>query len=127
MAAAAAAGLVLVVLVILAVMAATSARPVASTGAPASKSPVPTQLGTWRVQGTITDTAVEPLEGVCIGVGPAVCTPTNPRTDAQGRWFIDFPAVPVDYEMHFTKEGYKPVSVRVTLTGPQVVGVVLER
>ena len=83
------------------------------------------RLGTWRIQGTITDTQVRPLEGVCIGVGPAVCTETNPRTDALGHWFLDLPAVEVEYDLHFTKDGYQPTGTHIRLTGPQTLGVVL--
>lgn len=120
-------GAVVAVLLIVATVA-FAAAPRASapaTASPSLKATPTAQSGMWRVQGTITDAQKQPIEGVCVGVGPAVCTPTNPRTDSQGHWFIDFPAVSVEYDLHFTKDGYQPGSTRIKLTGPQILGVVL--
>jgi hypothetical protein len=70
----------------------------------ATPSPTPTlQAGFWRIEGTVVDDKGKPVSGVCVGVGPAVCTDVNPRTDEQGRWHIDVPQVTVDYDFHFTK------------------------
>jgi hypothetical protein len=125
-AAAAGAAVLIAIVIVAVVVGAGRSAPVTIIASPSpSPSPTATQLGMWRIQGTITDTAVKPLGGVCIGVGPAVCTSTNPRTDTQGRWFIDLPAVEVEYDLHFTKDGYQPVSTHIKLNGPQTLGVVL--
>lgn len=118
---------ILLIVATVAFAAAPRASTPAATAATSLKATPTAQSGMWRVQGTITDTQKQPIEGVCVGVGPAVCTPTNPRSDSQGHWFIDFPAVSVEYDLHFTKDGYQPGATRVKLTGPQILGVVLTR
>ena len=40
-------------------------------------------------------------------------------------YFIDFPAAAVDYDLHFTKDGYKEFGQRLRPTQSQVLNVVL--
>jgi hypothetical protein len=103
---------VLLVLAV-AVYAVRSETPVSSAPTP-EPSPTATVSPTqWRLDGTVIDAQGRPIEGVCVGVGPAVCTDVNPRTDARGKWHIDLPKVSVDYDFHFTKDGYKPFETRI--------------
>ena len=46
-------------------------------------------------------------------------------TDDRGVYFIDFPKADVDYELHFTKDGYKEVLKRLRPTQNQVLNLVL--
>ena len=81
----------------------------------------------WRLDGVVVDEAGKPVEGVCVGLGPAICTDVNPRTDAKGRWFIDLPKVAVDYDFHFTKPGYKQFDMHVRAVTPQTFQITLTR
>jgi carboxypeptidase family protein len=88
--------------------------------------PAPSGALVWHVEGRVTDTQLKPVEGVCVAVGPNGCRPTNPRTDADGKWFIDFPQVAVPYDLHFIKQGYKQVDYRLDIKGPQRVDIAVE-
>jgi hypothetical protein len=88
--------------------------------------PAPSGAEVWHVEGRVTDRQLKPIEGVCVAVGPNGCRPTNPRTDAEGRWFIDFPQVAVPYDLHFIKQGYKQVDYRLDLKGPNRVDIAME-
>ena len=95
---------------------------------PPPSTPTPTVApGMWRWEGVVVDADEKPVEGVCIVIGPNGCQPTNPRTDARGAWFVDFPQAPVQYDLHFTKEGYATYSARVTPTANWTFNVVLQR
>lgn len=88
--------------------------------------PAPSGALVWHVEGRVTDTALKPVEGVCVAVGPNGCQRLNPRTDADGKWFIDFPQVAVPYDLHFIRQSYRELIVRVNLDGPRQVNVVME-
>ncbi len=103
-------------------------------GAAVSASPSPTQTpigtlapGVWRLDGLVIDDAGKPLQGVCVGVGPAICTDVNPRTDSDGKWFIDIPKAAVDYEFHFTKVGYKQFDMPIHAVTSQTFTIKLTR
>jgi len=81
----------------------------------------------WRLDGVVIDEQGKPVEGVCVGLGPAVCTDVNPRTDAKGRWFIDLPKASVDYDFHFTKPGYKQFDMHVRAVTSQTFQITLTR
>lgn len=88
--------------------------------------PAPSGAAVWRVEGRVIDPQLKPVEGVCVAVGPNGCRPTNPRTDAGGNWFIDFPQVAVPYDLHFIKQGYKDVDYRLDIKGPQRIDIGME-
>jgi hypothetical protein len=88
--------------------------------------PAPSGALVWHVDGRVTDTQLKPVQGVCVAVGPKGCQPTNPRTDADGNWFIDFPQVAAPYDLHFIKQGYKQVDYRLDIKGPQRIDIAME-
>jgi Carboxypeptidase regulatory-like domain len=88
--------------------------------------PAPSGALVWHVEGRVTDTQLKPIEGACVAVGPNGCQPTNPRTDANGNWFIDFPQVAVPYDLHVTRQGYRQVDYRLDLKGPQRLDLAME-
>lgn len=100
--------------------------PAATTEAPESPTPAPLPT-VWRLDGVVIDESGKPIQGVCVGLGPAVCTDTNPRTDAKGRWFIDLPKAAVDYEFHFTKAGFKQFDMPIRVVTPQTFRITLAR
>ena len=81
----------------------------------------------WRVDGRITDASSTPLADVCVAIGPRGCQPLGPHSGLDGSWSFDFPQVAVTYDLHFTKEGYRQVDVRIDLIAPRRVDVVMER
>jgi len=83
--------------------------------------------GMWRLDGIVTDEAGKPLQGVCVGIGPAICTDVNPRTDSDGKWFLDIPKAAVDYEFHFTKVGYKQFDMPIHAVTSQTFFIKLGR
>lgn len=92
---------------------------------PAKPTPTP-DPELWRWEGVVVDDAGKPLQGVCVAVGPHGCQAQSPRTDARGTWHVDFPQAPVQYDLHFTKEGYKTFDVRVTPTSAWTLNVMLK-
>ena len=108
-------------------------QPPRPTSAPITYSPPPgaptaqPDPDLWRWEGVVVDEQGKPLEGVCIAVVPVGCVPTNPRTDTRGVWSIDFPQAAVDYDLHFSKEGFKTFDARITPTSAWTFNVVLKR
>lgn len=102
--------------------------PRVSFSPPPPATPTPSPMpGTWRWEGVVVDEQGRPIEGVCVVVGPSGCQPTNPRTDARGVWYVDFPQAEVQYDLHFTKDGYRTYSARITPTSSWTYNVVLSR
>ena len=90
-------------------------------GAPApTPTPYPPPLveGLWRIQGQVLDQNQQPIEGVCLAIGPLGCMATSPKSDKEGKYFFDLPVATVDYDFHFTKAGYKQLDARIHPTGP---------
>ena len=94
----------------------------------ASEAPTPAPFpNVWRIDGIVLDDQNKPIEGVCVGLGPGICTDVNPRTDAKGRWHMDLPKVSVDYEFHFTKPGFKQFDMTARLVTPQTFTIHMTR
>lgn len=108
-----------------------TALPVATSAvvppAPAPATPTPTpDPSVWRFEGRIVTESGQPLQDVCVIIGPHGCRPFGPHSDDQGRYYIDLPQNPaIEYELRFEKEGYGTVYYRVTSTGPTRFDVVL--
>ncbi len=100
--------------------------PLAPTIAPASPTPL-RPGGYFRVEGVIVDELGMPLDGACVEIGPNGCREHSPHTDARGVYYMDFPKADVDYDLHFTKEGYKEQVKRIKPTADLVLNIVLAR
>lgn len=101
--------------------------PIAPTQPPATPTPTLGPGTAYRIEGVIVDEAGVPLPNVCIAIGPNGCQSHSPRTDVRGVYFIDFPQAAVDYDLHFTKEGYPEIVQRLRPTNNQVLNLVLAR
>jgi hypothetical protein len=77
------------------------------------------------MEGVVVDESGAPLIDVCIVIGPNGCRDHSPHTDARGVYFIDFPAAEVDYDLHFTKDGYTELDQRLKPTRSTVLNIVL--
>ena len=98
---------------------------VAPTFDPDRTGPPPTVEGLWRIKGVVTDPVGTPISGVCIAIGPLGCNPQSPRTDNSGWYFFDLPVANVDYDLHFTKDGYRRFDSRFHPEGPTYIDAVI--
>ena len=89
--------------------------------------PPPTVEGLWRIEGTVIDENNQPIEGVCLAIGPVGCQKVSPHSDKDGKFYFDLPVANVDYDFHFTKAGYQQLDVRIHPTGPSTFNYVLKR
>jgi hypothetical protein len=99
--------------------------PIAATQAPATPTPGLGPGTAYRIEGVVVDELGGPLPDVCIAIGPNGCQDHSPRTDSRGVYFLDFPQAQVDYDVHFTKAGYKEFTQRLRPTQNQVLNLVL--
>ena len=95
------------------------------TAPPATPTPTLGAGTAYRIEGVVVDEVGTPLADVCIAIGPNGCREHSPRTDGRGVYYIDFPKADVDYELHFTKDGFKEVLKRLKPTSDQVLNLVL--
>ena len=98
---------------------------ISATEPPATPTPAIGPGAAYRMEGVVVDESGVPLANVCIAIGPNGCQDHSPHTDARGVYFIDFPAAEVDYDLHFTKVGYKEFDQRLKPTRSQVLNIVL--
>ena len=98
---------------------------IAATQPPATPTPDIGPGAAYRMEGVVVDESGTPLADVCIAIGPNGCQVHSPRTDARGVYFIDFPAAEVDYDLHFTKDGFKEFDQRLKPTRSTVLNIVL--
>jgi hypothetical protein len=99
--------------------------PIPATQPPATPTPGFGPGTAYRIEGVVVDELGAPLPDVCIAIGPNGCQDHSPRTDSRGVYFLDFPAAAVDYDLHFTKDGYKEFTQRLRPTQNQVLNLVL--
>ncbi len=99
---------------------------VAGTFPPATPTPIPRDRF-LPLQGLVVDELGAPLPGVCIEIGPNGCRRGSPVTDGRGIYFFDFAPADVDYDIHYTKDGYAPIVRRLKLTQKTVLNVVMGR
>ena len=97
-----------------------------SIAAPTAYPPAPVE-GLWRIEGHVADETNQPVEGVCLAIGPLGCKATSPKSDKDGNFYFDLPVANVDYDLHFTKAGYQTFDVRIHPNGPSSFNYVLKR
>jgi len=83
----------------------------------------------WRIEGTVVDEAAQPLEAVCVVIGPRGCQPYSPHTDENGHWFVDVAHsdITTSFDFYFEMPGYKTVWWNMAPNGPTVFNVVLRK
>lgn len=92
--------------------------------------PIPTpDPATWRIEGTVVDEAGNPLEAVCVVVGPRGCQPYSPRTDDNGHYYVDIARseIRTSFDFYFERPGHQTVWWNTTPNGPTVFNVVLRK
>jgi len=92
--------------------------------------PIPTpDPATWRLEGTVVDEAGNPLEAVCVVVGPRGCQQYSPHTDENGHYYLDVAHgdVTTKFDFYFEMPGHQTVWWQVTPNGPTVFNVVLRK
>jgi hypothetical protein len=99
--------------------------PIAPTERPATPTPGLNPGTQYRIEGVIVDELGAPLQGVCIAIGPNGCQQHSPRTDTRGVYYVDFPQAQVDYDVHFTKDGFKEFTQRLRPTQNQTLNIIL--
>ncbi len=75
---------------------------------PAPLPPVPPP-GFGRFQIIVLDQFTNrPIPGACVIIGTQSCDPSQPHTDANGRWAVDVPATTLTtyWDLYFSKPGY---------------------
>jgi hypothetical protein len=92
--------------------------------------PIPTpDPEMWRIEGTVVDEAGNPLEAVCVVVGPHGCQPYSPHTDENGHYYLDVAHgdISTRFDFYFEMPGHKTVWWQVIPNGPTVFNVVLRK
>lgn len=100
--------------------------PLAPTLPPATPTPIKPS-GYFRIEGVIVDDLGLPIKGACVEIGPNGCREHSPHTDDRGVYYMDFPKADVDYDLHFTAEGYKEQVKRIKPTADLVLNIMLGR
>jgi hypothetical protein len=83
----------------------------------------------WRIQGYVVDEAGNPLESVCVVVGPHGCQRFSPHTDERGHYYLDVAhgAITTTFDFYFEMPGHQTVWWQVTPNGPTEFNVVLRK
>jgi hypothetical protein len=83
----------------------------------------------WRIEGTVVDEAGNPLEAVCVVVGPHGCQRFSPHTDETGHYFVDVGhgEITTTFDFYFEMPGHKTVWWQVTPNGHTEFNVVLRK
>ncbi|PYN10496.1 MAG: hypothetical protein DME05_27255, partial [Candidatus Rokuibacteriota bacterium] len=74
--------------------------------------PIPSpDPATWRIEGTVVDEAGNPLEAVCVVVGPHGGQPYSPHTDENGHYYLDVAHgdITTKFDFYFEMPGHQTV------------------
>src|SRR6267143_3517264 len=99
---------------------------------PAPRSSPTPEPGLWRLEGYIVDESGNPIENVCVVIGPVPCGQYTPHTDERGHYFVDIAAVgsqtiQQDFDFFFEIPGRQTVWLRMTPTGSTTFNAVLKK
>jgi len=99
---------------------------------PAPRSSPTPEPGLWRLEGYMIDESGNPIENVCVVIGPIPCTQYAPHTDERGHWFLDIAAagsaiVPLAYDLYFEIPGRETIWLRLTPTASIIFNAVMKR
>ncbi len=94
----------------------------------ATPSPTP-DPNVWRIEGTVVDESGNPLEAVCVVIGPHGCKLFSPHTDENGHYFLDVAHgdITTTFDFYFEMPGHETVWWQVTPNGPTEFNVVLRK
>lgn len=83
----------------------------------------------WRIEGTVVDEAGNPLEAVCVVIGPHGCQRFSPHTDETGHYFVDVAhgEITTKFDFYFEMPGRQTVWWQVTPNGHTEFNVVLRK
>ena len=105
-----------------------------SAKVPRSAVATPTpEPGLWRLEGYVMDESGNPLENVCVVIGPVPCQTFTTKTDERGHWFLDIasgpitPLTQVNFDFYFEIPGRETVWLRMTPTTGTVFNLVLHK
>ncbi|TMC41876.1 MAG: hypothetical protein E6J23_12750 [Chloroflexi bacterium] len=99
---------------------------------PAPRSSPTAEPSLWRLEGYMIDESGNPIENVCVVIGPVPCAQYSPHTDERGHWFLDIAAagsqtVPLAYDFYFEYPGRQTIWLRLTPTGSIIFNAVMKR
>ncbi|HYL50587.1 MAG TPA: hypothetical protein VEZ15_01345 [Acidimicrobiia bacterium] len=105
-----------------------SPTPTIAVVASPSASATPTaEPGLWRIEGYVVNEAGQPMQDVCVVVGPNGCRQFSPHTDAKGHWFLDIAVGQATFDFHFVTPGYVTQDWHVTPVGPTQYNLVMDK
>jgi hypothetical protein len=88
--------------------------------------PMP-EPGLWRLEGYVVDESGQPIENVCVVIGPLGCQSFSPHTDERGHYFVDVAAAQVTFDFYFEMPGHETVWWRTSPSGSTAFNLVLHR
>jgi hypothetical protein len=88
--------------------------------------PMP-EPGLWRLEGYVVDESGQPIENVCVVIGPLGCQSFSPHTDERGYYFLDVAAAQVTFDFYFEMPGHETVWWRTSPNGATTFNLVLRR
>jgi hypothetical protein len=87
---------------------------------PAPRPTATPEAGLWRLEGYVVDEQGNPIENVCVIIGPVGCQTYTTKTDERGHWFLDIasgpitPTTQVSFDFYFEIPGRETVWLRMT-------------
>jgi len=100
---------------------------------PAPKPTATPEAGLWRLEGYVVDESGDPIENVCVVIGPVGCQTYTTKTDERGHWFLDIasgpitPLTQVNFDFYFEIPGRETVWLRMTPQSSTVFNLVLRK
>jgi hypothetical protein len=99
---------------------------------PAPRSSPTPEPGLWRLEGYMIDESGNPIENVCVVIGPIPCTQYSPKTDERGHYFVDIAAagtntVLLAYDFYFEIPGRETIWLRLTPTASIIFNAVMKK
>ena len=78
------------------------------------------------------DESGDPIENVCVVIGPVPCPQYSPHTDERGHYFVDIAAagsntVLLAYDFYFEIPGRQTIWLRLTPTGSIIFNAAMKR
>jgi hypothetical protein len=89
--------------------------------------------GLWRLEGYVIDESGNPIENVCVVIGPVPCQTFTTKTDERGHWSLDIasgpitPLTQVNFDFYFEIPGRETVWLRMTPTTSTVFNLILRK
>ena len=85
----------------------------------------------WRIEGHVVDESGNPIENVCVVIGPVACQMFTTKTDERGHYFLDvaqpLSGVTTNFDFFFEYPGRETVWMRITPGGSTFFNLVLRK